>query len=109
MPNESKLDGVTTMSANYKPHLNVKPPPRRQQEKWKGTSAAFCGETTTKSDYVQVPLPPHFVHFVPPYVKSEHKLEGQTTQALDYKNWGVTQVPKKFTAVKAAVSAPEDR
>jgi hypothetical protein len=97
------------MQANYQPHPNVTAPKRRQQEKWKSTSGAFCGETTTKTDYVKVPLPPHYVRFIPPWTRNESKLEGTSTQSDDYKNPGIVQAPFRRTAIKASPPGPDDR
>jgi hypothetical protein len=97
------------MRANYQAHANVTVPKRRQQEKWQSTSGTFNGSTTTKSDYVQFALPPHYVRHVAPYTKSEAKMEGLSTQAEDYKKWDVTQVPTRRKTTQAAASSQEDR
>ena len=87
----------------------MQPPKRRQQPKWQSTSGSFSGISTSKTDYVEMPLPPHYVRQVPPYVKTDAKLEGITTQNEDYKPWGVTSVPTRRKQVLAQGSAPEDR
>ena len=109
IPNEAKLESVTTQRANYQPHPNVQPPKRRQQAKWQSTSGAFSGESTTKSDYVEFELPTHYVRQAPPYVKTEAKLEGVSTQAEDYKRWEVTQIPTRRKTTAAPSSSQEDR
>ncbi|KAI8910324.1 hypothetical protein EDD86DRAFT_275398 [Gorgonomyces haynaldii] len=108
-PDPAKLESMTTQRANFQPHLNVQPPKRRERPQWQSTSGTFNGASTTKTDYTQFPLPPHYVHPHPPYVKSEAKMEGVSTQNEDYKPWEIKNVPtRRKPAVPASISS-EDR
>ncbi|KAJ3306673.1 hypothetical protein HDV03_004303 [Kappamyces sp. JEL0829] len=109
VPTKAKLESLTTQKDNYQAWPGVTPPKRRQQAKWQSTSGSFDGTTTTKSDYVQMTLPPHFVRQQQPYVKSEHKMDGISTQSTDYKPWAVNSVPSRRKAAEAPPRANEDR
>jgi hypothetical protein len=109
IPNEAKLESVTTQRANYQPHLNVQPPKRREQPKWKSTSGKFDGVTTSKTDFVEMNLPPRYVRPVAQYVKSAAKFEGLSTQTEDYKEWEVHGVPTRRKPTKPAATSAEDR
>ena len=100
---------MTTQIQDYQSWPGVTPPKRRQQAKWQSTSGTFDGTTTTKSDYVEMPLPTHFVRQQQKYVKSEDKMDGISTQSTDYKNWGVLSVPTRRKATQAPPQTSEDR
>jgi hypothetical protein len=107
--NENKLESMTTVRENYQPHLNVKPPARRQQPKWQGSSGTFSSVTTNKTDYVEFQIPTLFKRVQAPWVKSEAKLEGQSTQKDDYQKWTITNVTERKKPAPAAPPGKEDR
>jgi hypothetical protein len=109
IPNKAKMDALTTQRENYQPWPGVTPPKRRQQPKWQSTAGTFDGITTTKSDYVQFALPPHFVRQQQPYVKSPEKMDGISTQKEDYQKWSITAVPSRRKTAQAPPRASEDR
>ncbi|KAJ3272145.1 hypothetical protein HDV01_005910 [Terramyces sp. JEL0728] len=108
-PNNAKLESLTTQRDNYQPWPGVSPPKRRQQPKWQSTSGAFDGSTTTKRDYVEMVLPAKYVRKQQPYVKSDEKMDGISTQEADYKPWQVSSIPTRRKTIPAPARGAEDR
>ncbi|KAJ8328748.1 hypothetical protein BDEG_25180 [Batrachochytrium dendrobatidis JEL423] len=108
-PNESSLESMTTQRRDYQAWPGVAPPKRRELQPWVSTSGSFDGSTTTKTDYVGFPLPPHYVRRQQPYVKSDVKFEGLSTQTNDFQKWPVTNIPTRRKAAPSPVVSQEDR
>ena len=108
-PNKANLDSSTTQRENYQQWPAVPPPKRRHPVKWQPAAGAFDGTTTTKSDYVEMDLPAPYVRPQRQYIKSEHKMDGESTQVSDYKKWDVTSVPTRRKSTQAAPASSEDR
>ncbi|KAI8895635.1 hypothetical protein BC833DRAFT_644216 [Globomyces pollinis-pini] len=109
IPNKSKLDGSTTQRENYQPWPNVTPPKRRQQAVYKPSQGTFESSTTSKRDFVEMPLPPHYIRPQQPYIKSSEKMDGVSTQVADYQRWEVTSVPTRRKTIPAPPLGNEDR
>eukprot|EP00842_Homolaphlyctis_polyrhiza_P004609 jgi/Hompol1/5149/HPOL_001895-RA len=108
-PNDSTLDSVTTQRQDYRPWPGIAPPKRKEREPWVSTSGTFDGATTTKTDYVGFPLPPHYVRHQQPYVKSDVRFEGMSTQTEDFKKWEVTNIPTRRKPAAPPTINQEDR
>jgi hypothetical protein len=109
IPNEAKLDSTTTQKDNYKAWENIVPPKRRQQPKWVSTTGKFLGDSTTKSDFIEMAIPAKFVRKQQVYLKTDDKMDGVSTQVSDYKPWEVKGVPVRRKTTQAKPSSPEDR
>lgn len=110
VPNDTKLEAETTQRHDFQQWPTSAPPKKyKDNQKWVSTSGSFDGATTTKTDYVTFPLPPHYVRPVQKYVKSEAKFEGLSTQADDYQRWEVTSIPVRRKKAVAPTIASEDR
>nr|KAJ3421946.1 Calcium-binding component of the spindle pole body (SPB) half-bridge [Polyrhizophydium stewartii] len=109
VPNDASLDSATTQRQDYQAWPGVTPPKRKEREHWVSTSGQFDGATTTKTDYVEFPLPPHYMRKQQPYVKSDVRFDGVSTQSDDFKKWEVTNIPtRRKPAAPPSISA-EDR
>ncbi|KAH6566194.1 hypothetical protein BASA50_003977 [Batrachochytrium salamandrivorans] len=104
-PNEAVFDSMTTHQQDYRAWPGVTPPKRKENEPWVSTSGKFDGSTTTKSNYIEYALPPHYVRHQQPYVKSDTRFEGLSTQSEDFKSWAVTEIPtRRKPAAKPAIT-----
>lgn len=107
--NDAVMDSITTQRQDYQPWPGVKPPKRKDREQWVSTSGSFDGATTTKTDYIEFALPPHYVRHQQPYVKSESRFEGVSTQTEDFKKWDISGVPSRRKVIAVPTNNPEDR
>ena len=102
------MNSDTTQRSDYQAWPGITPPKKKERIQWVSTSGKFNGTSITKADYVEFAVPHHYTHHQPPYVKSDAKFEGLSTQVEDYKSWNVSNVPtRRKTAIPPTITADD--
>lgn len=100
IPNNVKLDTVTSQRGDYKA-WPTSLPERRQQAKYVPSESKFDGSTTTRSDYSAKELPPHYRRAPPAYQNNNNMMETLTTHKESFVPWKMEGAgPQKYRNIQ---------